>query len=69
MSACDEGRWGVPRYIETETDELISVARCSDCGELLVVHRYRRVDVPDGADDRTIVAAVIAAIVERRRAA
>lgn len=58
--SCD-GSWGSPRYIETETDDLIEVLRCSGCWDLMVLHRYRRVDVPAGATDREIVAAVVEA--------
>ena len=60
MTTCT-GEWGWARPIPTETDEDILVTRCSGCTELLVVHRYRRIDVPDGASDREIVAAVIEA--------
>ena len=63
-----EGSWGsLPRYIDTETDDLVTVQRCSGCADLLVIDRFRRIDVAPGASDREILAAVIAARTQARR--
>lgn len=59
MTTC-EGRWVGPRYIDTETDEPIVIQHCSGCLERLVTHQGRRIDIPDHANDKMIIEAVIA---------
>jgi len=60
------GSWtGFPRYLETETDNMITVFRCTGCAELLVIHRCNRIPVPPAATDREIYAAVIEHITQR----